>query len=166
MRAGAQEAQRDGYTGTPPGLSGWRLQNYLRSRDGKAVQGKELLAQAVHSEPTTERYWRGMIAEPGYVASLTEGATISMPLSSFSANYGMGKAFGTPRDLGGLYQSLDVPKNGKSVVLQLEPGARVARLPLREAVAFGRFQVVSKTVSRGGTLTDVTIRQTSMIEKP
>lgn len=176
VRDGAMRALTSGYDGPPPGLVGYKLTSLLRNRknvDGQNVLGGELVARAVHGEPTTGPLWRGAAYTPEFLASHQEGSSIALPLSSFSPDYGGVKRYAAPAKEN--WSSYDRPENAVPVILKLEAGAKVAALgkdrdqnPLNEHVAFGEFQIVKvepDTSVRGTGATEITIRQTSLMPK-
>ena len=180
LRRGGREAQTEGYDGID-GI-GWKLDKQLK--DNKALMGKEIVAKAVHSEPTKRELYRGVKLDEEAEAKLEAGQPISMPLSSFAveaeeAEIRAGFIDTPAKQLRafGAWESLDA--EGIPVVLALEPGAKVASMnkfelggggtfqaPLRpgdEAVAFGQFDILD--VDRSNPkVTRAKIRQTSMVE--
>lgn len=168
IRDGADQAIAEGYAGPPADLVGWKLTGYLRSKEGRATLGAELVARAVHSEPTEKALWRGMQLTPEDLEAIKPGESMTMKLSSFTPNYSDAKQYAKPDDF--RWISGDVPEDGVPVILKLEAGAKVAALtedrqrnPQREHVAFGRFEVVDvKPGVESGSPAEVTIRQVSL----
>ena len=98
FRYGARIAQRDGYTGFPKAVREMVYENIhdgLTSDDPMIlkVYGKELVADAVHSKPTTEPIFRGLIVDQSDLAKFEPGKTVSLPLSSFDRDEGWAVGF-------------------------------------------------------------------------
>ena len=170
VRQGARDAQLKGYTGFPDDFySTHDLQGFSlgETKEGARLEGGEIVSRAVHSEPTTEDFYRGIRMTPDDVRTLMqqEGHAISLPLSSFMPGdtgeynakiYASGKSS---------WISSSVPDVAMPVVIKLEPGARLAPMfepanpyappeaeigRLKEHVGFGQFQVLSVDVPKTG----------------
>lgn len=171
MRAGALDAQVNGYKGMPAG------------KLTEAVMGKEIVATAVHSPPTTEPLYRGISVSQETYNDMTSGKSVSLPLSAFTSDESEARIrVGAFKDAGeqwrgfDIWKSQDVPQGFVPLLLRLEPGAKAAKLDgtadnhssQREAVTFGTFAKTGIQPIRGlssGTLTQINLRQTSMREK-
>ncbi len=148
FRIGGREAQRIGYGKFPTfykdeiteRIQDGTIDNLLDS-DPSVLKayGKEIVARAVHSEPITKPIYRGMIIERADLLDSQVGRTVAMPLSSFDTEEHWAIDFAQGR----AWQSEDVKKlkDPVPVLIQLEPGAKVANLKGSERVAFGQFDV-------------------------
>ena len=149
FRLGGRDAMRVGYEKFPTQLKASIVEDvtqgrgdYLLATDPGVtrVYGKEIVARAVHSEPTTKPIWRGMIIERSKLVDSEVGKTIGLPLSSFDTD----QSFAIDFAQGRAWQSEDVKKikDPFPIIIQLEPGARVASLRGSERIAFGEFDVI------------------------
>lgn len=157
MRQGAQDAQLHGYKGFSS--------KYLRNLQGDyrttistidfgggggfydipdpslaREEGRELVSWAVHSKPHEGTLFRGMpVAQADADALYQVGQRFSMPLSSFSTEETDAISFANKKG----WVSKSVPQ-GKTtpVLIQLEPGAKVAYVSNGEYVGFGKFEVL------------------------
>lgn len=162
MRAGGREAQAEGYTGIKE--MGKRKSRWDNPTEHELrIEGKEIVARAVRAEPSTEVFYRGMGVTQEQIDKLAVGQSISMPLSSFTGGGPGSKKyaihFATESATGGVNR----PKNAKPVLLQLQPGAKLADV-YDHSVGFGQFDVTKVTPATSRTPRIVTIKQTSMIE--
>jgi hypothetical protein len=158
MRSAAREAQL-GYKGlqlTPREIED--LDVGLPPKDLTSIMGREIVARAVHSDPTEKMLYRGVMYDEAAMSELVSGEVIPLPLSSFTENRSEAKRFAS----GEAWRSTDIPDDAKGVVFQLESGAKVAEVS-GEQVGFGRFKVVSNRWNGRGPRV-VTLRQVSMIE--
>lgn len=148
FRIGGREAQRIGYGKFPTfykeeiteRIQDGTIDNLLDSDPGVLnAYGKEIVARAVHSEPTTKPIYRGMIIERADLLDSQVGTTVAMPLSSFDTEEHWAIDFAQGR----AWQSEDVKKlkDPVPVLIRLEPGAKVANLKDSERVAFGQFDI-------------------------
>lgn len=132
----------------------------------------KIMSQAVHSEPTTEPLHRGLRMRSPDLQEWKPGASFSMGLSSFSAYEDHALSFAHNPSINS--------RGNKAVVITLEPGAKVAAVNRvdhanhkpsagfsttdeGESVAFGQFEVISKTRDKEGVI-HVLVRQTTLME--
>ena len=176
FRIGARVAQRDGYTGFPKALLDTIDQGTYGDPSVLRAYGKEIVADAIHSDPTTIPLYRGLRVEASDLSLFEPGKHVSLPLSSFDKDEGWAIAFAKGE---GTWQSQNALalKNPASIIFELEPGAKVSTLPYGERIAFGQFDIVKIIPAHQGEIEvlsrmqpaeipmKVVLRQKSLIEK-
>lgn len=127
---------------------------------------KRIIAAASSSEPTDKPIYRGLTMTPENLRQYKVGNTIDMSLSSFT-DYS---------DRAVMFAHTPGPnsKGSKKVVLELEPGAKVAPFSKAlgsnsktaftdadeaESIAFGSFSIVSRVIDKNAGVYRITIRQ-------
>ena len=182
LRHGARQAQGNGYYRFPRQLRDEIIEEAnstgkisVRNDPGQLQNyGKEIVARARNSEPTTKPLFRGMQVEKIDLSNYEPGTRISLPLSSFddqdwAIDFAQGKAWKA--------KEVQRLKDPTGVIFQLEPGAKVANVGASsEKIAFGQFDIVAINPPKNVTVvrlsqevttlrpTVVVIRQRSMIE--
>ena len=149
IRLGVRRAIRDGYRGLEEEADyvGIDLDDAARFQSGELdlmdaspewldLEGREIAARAFHSTPTEEEWYRGMKIRAEDLDELAVGDELSLPASSFG-----GKTTATKFATGqNKWVSGDAPQDGIAVVLELEPGAKLAHVGF-EKVGFGTFEI-------------------------
>lgn len=182
FRKGARDAMRVGYEKFPTAYKEEIVNAAMSSDPVGAITdpaifkayGKEIVARAVNSDPTTEVLYRGMQIEADDLDKFMPGQPLSLPLSSFDTNQDWAIDFAQGR----AWKSREVQKlqDPFPVILQLEDGAKVAKMSGSERVAFGQFDIVAVNPPENTTVirlsqevitekpTVIVIRQKSMLE--
>lgn len=183
IRKGGRDAMRVGYEKFPTALrqdiidasvSSDTTAFLLNDPGALKVYGKEIVARAVNSEPTTAAIYRGMQIEADDLDKFMPGQPLSLPLSSFDTEEDWAIDFAQGR----AWKSRETQKlqDPFPIILQLEDGAKVAKMGGSERVAFGQFEIVDVNPPENTTVirlskevitekpTVIVIRQKSMLE--
>ena len=171
FRKGAHDVMRVGFEKFPEAykdeiverLADGTIDNLLDSDPGVLrAYGKEIVARAVHSEPTTEVIYRGMMIESSKLEEFMPGNTLSLPLSSFDTD----ESFAIDFAQGRAWRAKETQqlKDPFPIILQLENGAKVAHMGSSERVAFGQFDIID--VNPPENVTVVRLSQEVITEKP
>ena len=103
------------------------------------AEGREIVARAAASKPTTHVMYRGMLMTDSQAKKFLAADEISLPLSSFSGSKDLASGFGE----GEGWRSQSVKKTAKQgVFIELQHGAKLAQVSDVEQIGFGRFKVV------------------------
>ncbi len=137
FREGARQVQEKGYWKNAKAI----VDNNIYTPDSLRAAGKELVARAVHSEPSALNLYRGIKVAPETLRDLLEAQEISMPLSSFTTDTAWANAFAGTGD-GVSWKSKDFVADGNGIIFKLMPGAKTAETNTGEQIAFGRFRIV------------------------
>lgn len=170
FRLGGRDAQRVSYERFPSSvkeqvieaISNDNLEQIYNDPAILRVYGKEIVARAAHSDPTTAPIYRGMMIEADELHKFMPGEPMSLPLSSFDTDesfaidFAQGKAWRAKET-----QALQDPF---PIIIQLEDGARVAKMGGSERVAFGQFEIID--VNPPENVTVVRLSQEVITEKP